>query len=225
MWGALALALGPAEASASDLSGSAAVVSDYVSRSVSYSDGHPAVQGSLTWSNAGGIEGLHADGWVSSIDFGPGDPAKAELWGTIGYSKAFGPLTFDGGVEYTAYPGAPRALHYAYYDVFASAQGSVEILTATLAVRHAPDYSGATGPATFVDLSAEADLGGLFTADAGLGYANLRPAAGGAYRYWSAGIGAAWNILTVSARYHGSDLKACGLPCGDRVVFSVGVAF
>ena len=60
---AAALALMPAGAQAAEnafeISGTAAVVTDYVFRGVSYSNGHAAVQGSLTWSKAGGIDGLH----------------------------------------------------------------------------------------------------------------------------------------------------------------------
>lgn len=223
--GGVALALWSTAAAAGDLSGQAAVVSDYVSRGVSYSDGHAAVQGSLTWTNAGGLPGLHLDGWVSSIDFGPGDPARAELWGTVGYSRSLGPLTLDGGMEYTAYPGAPRALSYAYYDFFGSAAAAVGPVTATAAVRHSPDYSGATGPATFMDLTAALPAGPLFTAEAGLGHAALGAAAGGAYTYWTAGLVADWKGVTAAVRYSGSDLGACALPCGDRVVFSVGFGF
>ena len=219
------LMLWPAAAAADDFSGEAAVVSDYVSRGVSYSDGHAAIQGSLTWSNAGGLTGLHADGWVSSIDFGAGDPAKAELWGTVGYSRAVGPLSFDTGLEYTHYAGAPKALHYAYYDAFVSATAALGVVSATAAVRHAPDYSGAAGPATFVDLTAETPVLELLTAEVSLGRANLRPAAGGTYMYWSAGLRAGWKGLTAAVRYHGSDLGACALPCGHRVVFSVGAGF
>jgi uncharacterized protein (TIGR02001 family) len=222
---AVTLALWPAAAAADDFSGQAAVVSDYVLRGVSYSDGHAAVQGSLTWSNAGGVTGLHADGWVSSIDFGRGDPAKAELWGTVGYTASAGPLTIDTGLEYTHYAGAPKALHYAYYDGFVSATAALGVVSATAAVRHAPDYSGATGPATFVDLTAATPFLALFTTDVSVGRATLRPAAGGTYMYWSAGVGAAWKGLTAAVRYHGSDLGACALPCGHRVVFSVGAGF
>ena len=103
--------------------------------------------------------------------------------------------------------------------------GALEAATVTATVRHTPDYSGATGPATFIDLAAEAPVIGLLSIEGGLGRAIQRPAAGGSYLYWSAGVGAAWKMLTAAVRYHGSDLKTCGLPCGDRVVVALGVAF
>lgn len=208
-----------------DISGEVAVVSDYVSRGLSYSNGDAAAQGSITWTNAGGVQGLHVDGWASSIDFGPGDPAKAELWGTIGYGGDLGPLTYDAGVEYTTYPGAPKALHYGYYNAFASLAAAVGPVSATAAARYTPDYSGATGPAAFFDLTGQVPLPSVFTLEAGLGFTDLQPAAGGTYMYWSAGVAAAWKGFTAAVRYHGADAKACATPCGDRVVFSLAKSF
>lgn len=213
------------DVSAPDISGQVAVVSDYVYRGLSYSDGHAAVQGSITWTNAAGVQGLHLDGWVSFIDFGPGDPAKAELWGTVGYGGGLGPLTYDAGLEYATYPGAPRVLHYSYYDAFASLGGSVGPVSATVAARYSPDYSGGTGSAAFFDLTAEVPVAGPFSLNMGAGYADLKPAAGGTYMYWSAGLGAAWKGFTAAVRYHGSDHTFCATPCGDRVVFSLGHMF
>ncbi len=207
------------------VSGEVAVVSDYISRGLSYSDGHAAAQGSITWTDAGGVQGLHVDGWVSSIDFGPGDPAKAELWGTLGYGGDLGPLTYDAGVEYTTYPGAPKALHYGYYNAFASLAAAVGPVSATAAARYTPDYSGATGPAAFFDLTGQVPLPSVFTLEAGLGFTDLQPAAGGTYMYWSAGVAAAWKGFTAAVRYHGADAKACATPCGDRVVFSLAKSF
>jgi uncharacterized protein (TIGR02001 family) len=214
-----------AHAADQEISGEVAVVSDYVSRSLSYSDGHGAVQGYVSWGNAAGVDGLHVGGWVSSVDFGPGDPAKAELWGTVGYGGGVGVFTYDAGLEYTTYPGAPKALHYSYYDAFASLGAAVGPVAATATARFTPDYSGATGRAAFVDLAGEVPVGPLFKATAIVGYADLRPAAGGAYLYWNAGLAADWLGFTAAVRYHGSDLAACQSRCGDRVVFSFGKAF
>ena len=206
-------------------SGEDAVVNDYISRGISYSNGHGAVQGAVAWSNAAGIAGLHVNGWVSSIDFGPGDPAKAELLGTIGYGGDVGPLTYDAGVDYTTYPGAPKTLHYSYYEAFASLGAAVGPVSAMASARYTPDYSAATGRAAFFDLSGEVLILTFFKATALVGYADLRPAAGGKCKYWSAGVGAGWLGFTAAVTYHGSDLKTCLAPCGDRVVFSLGRTF
>ncbi|MHB1206810.1 MAG: TorF family putative porin, partial [Rhodospirillaceae bacterium] len=131
----------------------------------------------------------------------------------------------DAGVEYTTYPGAPKALRYSYYDAFASLGAGLGPVFATATARYTPDYSGATGRAAFFDLSGEVPIAFLFKATAAVGYADLRPAAGGKYRYWSVGLGADWLGFTAAVRYHGSDLRDCRAPCGDRVVFSLGRTF
>src|SRR5437762_2574265 len=62
---------------APSITGQIAVMSDYVYRGVTYNEGNPALQATVSWSNLNGsiLRGLHIDATGSNVDFGPGDPA------------------------------------------------------------------------------------------------------------------------------------------------------
>jgi uncharacterized protein (TIGR02001 family) len=203
------------------------VVTDYVYRGVSFSEGHPAIQAYGEWSNAGASQfsGLHAGGWVSSIDFGPNDPAKAEVWGFAGYQGGKESLTYDVGIVYTTYPGAPTSLHYGYFEAYGSLGTKFGPMTLTGTAHYTPDYSGDAGRALFMDFDGEMPLTGPLKLVAGVGYADVKPAAGAKYTYWSLGVAATWHGFTAAVRYYGNDLRTCLYPCSDRVVLSVGKDF
>lgn len=223
----LILSAGAAAAAASDVadapvSGEIAVTSDYVYRGLSFSDAQPAVQASVTWAP---VAGLHADGWASSVDFGPGDPTDAELSATLGYEFETGSMTFDAGVTYIAYAGAPRGGHYDYVEIYGAARTALGGGDFTGALHYSPRYSGDVGPALFSDIEGSWPLGSGMRAVAVVGHAHLDPAAGADYAYWQAGLAVEAIGLTFDLRYHGNSAHACNSPCADRVALTILKAF
>ena len=81
--GATVMGAGAANA---EVSGSVAFVSDYVFRGISQSDGGPAVQGSLDWTN----DMFYAGVWGSSIDLGVGESMEFDLY--VGVTPTTGPV-------------------------------------------------------------------------------------------------------------------------------------
>lgn len=206
-----------------ELAGVAGAATDYIYRGVSLTDGHPAVQGSLTLTHR--PTGLHAGVWGSRIDFGPGDPARAELFLSAGKGGELAGFGYDVGVQYAVYPGAPAVLHYAYGEGFLSLSREIAGGSVTLSASYTPAYFGDTGPAWFADADAEWPIADGWKALGLIGRAGLGAAAGPRYLFWSVGIARTWNRVTATLRYHGNDLPACDAYCKDRVVLGVTVAF
>ena len=199
------------------------VVSDYIYRGVSLSDGHVAFQASAAWNNAHAsvLPGLHSDAWFSTIDFGDSDPAEVELAGTIGYSGGHR-VTYDLGLTYTAYPGVA---HYDYVEAYGAVGTTLGKATVMASVNYTPSYSGDTGAATFLDLEGEYALTGVIALVGSIGYADLKPAAGDKYAYWGLGVKVTYRRFTASVRYHGNSLNGCASACGDGVTASLSRAF
>jgi uncharacterized protein (TIGR02001 family) len=93
---------------AAEVSGSIAVVSDYVFRGVSQTNEKPALQGGITWNHE---SGFYAGAWGSSIswlsDSDPEVSSQVELDGFIGYAGEFGDsgVGYDLAATYYWYPG------------------------------------------------------------------------------------------------------------------------
>lgn len=209
------------------LSAEIAFVSDYMYRGESLSDGHPAIQASANWSNAGAAQfsGLHADAWASFIDFGPGDPTDAEISGNLGYEMSLGDVGLDAGVTYFVYAGAPRGARYDYLEIYGAAAVPLADGEIRTAVHYTPRNSGDTGPAVFTDVGFSWPLGEAITAEGEIGHAFLDPLAGDDYMYWQAGVSTEIRGITFALRYHGSDLAPCGSACGERLVLSLAKSF
>lgn len=218
---------GAQDAPPTALSAEATLVSDYIYRGQSLSDGHAAIQASTSWSNAGAARfgGLHAEAWASSIDFGPGDPTDAELSATLGYEIAQGDITFDAGLAYFVYAGAPRGGRFDYLEIYGAAMAPLAEGQITAAVHFTPRNSGDTGPAVFTDIGISWPLGEMFAIEGEVGHAQLDPLASPDYIYWQAGVSAQVHSVTFAVRYHGSDLSLCSSLCGNRVVVAVAKAF
>lgn len=215
-------------ASAAEMwSGEIALTSDYVYRGQSFSDGNPALQASAGWTNAGAanLAGLHADLWLSSVDFGPGDPTDAETSFTLGYGTEAGALRLDAGATYIVYLDAPAGGKYSYMELYGAAATEIAAGELTAAVHYSPRYSGDTGPALFADLEASWPLVGSLSAAGGVGYAHLDPRAGADYVYWQAGLNLDAAGLTFALRYHGHNQSGCVDLCADRVAVTIAKAF
>ena len=97
-----------AGSASAEVSGSVAVVSDYLFRGVTQTSEKPALQGGVTWTHD---SGSYAGGWGSSIswlsDADPDVSSQVELDVFAGYGGKFGQSEFgyDVGLNYYGYPG------------------------------------------------------------------------------------------------------------------------
>ena len=97
-----------AGSASAEVSGSVAVVSDYLFRGVTQTSEKPALQGGVTWTHD---SGFYAGGWGSSIswlsDADPDVSSQVELDMFAGYTGKFGQSEFgyDVGLNYYGYPG------------------------------------------------------------------------------------------------------------------------
>ncbi|MFD0725001.1 TorF family putative porin [Lysobacter brunescens] len=73
------------EASAVDLTGNAAIGTDYVWRGTTQTQGDPTVQAGV---KVAGESGLYASIWASNVEFAPETRASSELDFTVGWTKA-----------------------------------------------------------------------------------------------------------------------------------------
>ncbi|MGZ6187199.1 MAG: TorF family putative porin [Candidatus Binataceae bacterium] len=230
LWAGPAVAATAADQLASDskptsaVTGQIAVVSDYVYRGVTYNDGNPALQATVSWSNANAsvLPGLHVDGLASNVDFGPGDPAHTQFYGTLGYSVGSETLNADAGVTYTLYPGVPAALGYSYVEGYVSLGTKVGRASVSATLAASPDYSGHAGAAWFGNMDAAMPLTERFRLIAEAGYAGLPRAAGEQYAFWGAGVETDVYGLTLGLRYAGNSLGGC---CQARVIASIAKSF
>lgn len=95
---------------AASLTSTATATSDYLLDGVSQTQDGAALQASLdaVWES-----GFYAGVWMSSLDFGPGDPAEAEVDFYGGYAHRLGNgITLDAGVTRYTYAGAPGGYDY-----------------------------------------------------------------------------------------------------------------
>jgi uncharacterized protein (TIGR02001 family) len=95
------MALASQSASAAEVTGNAALTTDYVWRGTTQTQGDPAVQAGL---KVAGASGLYASVWGSNVEFAPETHASSEFDFTVGWGTA---LSEDWAVDV-------NVLHYRY---------------------------------------------------------------------------------------------------------------
>lgn len=84
------------------------VVSNYMYRGLSETDGGAAVQGGLDFESA---SGFYAGTWISNVDFGDGTSYEMDLY--LGFADELeNGLGYDFGYIYYAYPDAPGSADF-----------------------------------------------------------------------------------------------------------------
>lgn len=225
----------PAEGRKLEFSATLTGTSDYVWRGISQNLENPAVQGSLDMTY--GI--FYAGIWGSNIDFGSDYDANAELNFYTGLKPVWGPVTFDFGVIYYAYPASNDP--YGDLDFVELKAGySLESpwirgLTSGTTVYWSPDFSE--------------ELGDVFTVESAASYALpkigiVQPAVSGVwgtvygdrddgfvvgtnnkdkYSYWNAGLELAVENFTFDFRYWDTNIRGNGL-ADERFVFTTNIS-
>ncbi len=139
------------------LEGELGLVSDYVDRGISNSDGRPALQGGLTYGfplGSASDTALYLDIWGSSVDLDDGGEARVELDLSIGVTATLGAggPDVDAAVTWVLYPGADGDLDYNYVELPLAVGYAVrDDLYLGLGYSFAPDYSGNVGRAHYLE--------------------------------------------------------------------------
>jgi uncharacterized protein (TIGR02001 family) len=136
--------LAAADASA-QVSGSVAVVSDYLFRGVSLSEGRPAAQVNLNYDDE---SGWYAGAFASSVRFAVDADGNAEFIAYAGHAQRLGSgLSLDIGVSYAAFP---QFTAYNYAELHAALATSDVVVQ----LSYSPDYFGREVPTVYLELNA-----------------------------------------------------------------------
>jgi uncharacterized protein (TIGR02001 family) len=183
---------------AADLSYNLGVVSDYVFRGASQTDGSAAVQGGVDLS----LSKFYVGTWASNVDFGEGTDAEIDLY--AGYLTEVAGYALDLGVGSYFYVGAPNGSDYQYQEFKAVVSREVGAATLGAAVYHSFDYFGADKAATYVEANAAWTLSNTWTVSGAVGYQAFDVSAD--YTTWN--LGASYTLtdnLALDLRYHDLD--------------------
>ena len=197
------------------VSGGATLVTDYRFRGLSQTDKQFAVQGTISVKHSSGLYatvwGSSIDDYVTNLSGNPGSDQEIDF--IVGYSKAVGPVTVDGGVLYYYYPGSAQSNPGAnsdFFEPYLSVSGAIGPVTAKVTANYAPKQHAIAGlhsrddnlygaidlsaavPSTPVSLSAH--LGHNFMDDSFL-------SGGKKYTDWSLGASYTWDHLTFGVSY------------------------
>lgn len=222
--------------------------SDYVFRGISQTDEDPAAQGSIDVTYGLFYAGI----WASNVDFNDAPKATAEIdlyagiRPTMGPGPLWGPVTFDFGVLYYAYPNAED--HGAELDYVELKAGYsmvspwIKGLTSGTTLYWSPEYGGDVGEVFTLESNASYALPqfGIFAPSITGGYGTVYGdidegfSVDGTnedqYMYWNAGLMLAVEKFTFDFRYWDTDIDSAGPGicaaqhlCDERFVFTAKV--
>jgi len=209
----LALAAAPGLVLAQDAGGDPAwsveggvsVLSDYVWRGVTQTDGDPALQAEATVSHA---SGFYAGAWASTVDFGdPDDGIDHEIDVYAGWAGALGEnAELDLSVTRVTYPGANPGYGMDYTE-FAANLAFARYYT--VGVAYSPDFVQLGGKGIYYAAAADYPLGESgFGLKLGAGWYDLDDAAGDSYGDWLVGLTRSFG--PVDAELHYTDTVSYG---------------
>lgn len=176
----------------------AGVVSDYVFRGLSQTDGRAAVQGGVD----ADLGGFYLGAWASSVDFSDGTDAEIDLYG--GYRTQVSGYDLDFGVAGYGYVSAPDGADYNYVEFMAQVSRPVGPAVLGVATYYSPDFSGADKEAAYVELNAAYEVTEKWSFSAAVGHQWLDVS--GDYATWN--LGATYGLsdnLALDVRYHDLD--------------------
>jgi uncharacterized protein (TIGR02001 family) len=218
---------------------------DYVFRGISQNLEDPTVQG-----GGDATCGMfYAGVWASGVDFVPGSNGTGSGDGYVevdlyaGIKPTWGPLTFDLGVIYYAYPGGESLAQFDgslnkldYVELKLGASGTWNNFTVGGTAFWSPDYYGGSESVVTLEGTAAytfAAIGPVTPTISALIGTSIGDdpaftfAFGGDYVYWNAGVALAVDKFTFDFRYWGTDndlpfYEAIGV-VDDRFVFTAKV--
>lgn len=200
--------------------------SDYRFRGFSQTGDDPAVQGGFDLGYGIGYFGV----WASNLDFGEinnREIATAEIDIYAGIKPVVGPVTFDLGVLYYAYPGAlDSGGELNYVELKLGASGSLtDQLSVGATFYYSPDYTGELGDVYTIEGSAAYSLPKFWVFDPSIsgrlgyqtgdsvGYAALFGNGDDNYLYWDLGLTLAVEKIALDFRYVDTNVSDAGGFC------------
>jgi uncharacterized protein (TIGR02001 family) len=221
-----------------EITGTAAVTSDYVFRGVSLSEEDPAVQGSIDYTHDSGFYGSI---WGSNIDYGSDYDGDIEIDLIAGFAGETGiGIGWDVGAVYYMYPDSnstgSRDAIKDYGEAYLG--GSYQMFDAK--VWYADDYGDLGDDAWYTEVNSSFELPAGLTLGLHLGYSfgdywdQLADDAGtndGEIIDWSVGLGYTVNNFDLEVRYIDTETDSeleddSGAFANDaRVVFTVSTSF
>lgn len=196
----------------SPFSGNVTFVSDYVSRGYSWSDGRPAIQGSIDFNHA---SGLYIGMWGSSV------AEKSVIEGSsgveldvyIGYAGEIGAFGFDVGAVRYIYPGSHKSDDTDSTELYLGV--SWEFLSLTY-------YRDIDFDSNYLNFEVAYPLTESLTLDASIGYTD--PDDGKSARDWKLGVTQSFVGLDFGLHYVDSNVK--NTPNYDKaLVLSISKSF
>ena len=217
------------------------LVSEYVDRGISNSDGNPALQGGISYSIDTGIgdSAAYVGFWGSSVDFDDGGEATVELDWYFGLAGSVPgtELAWDIGGAYYTYPGAGSSLNYDYWEIPVVLSHPLgEAVTIKGSYYFSPEYFGDAGQAHYLNagLSWNIPLEPVtVTLSAATGHQWIEDNAWAGvedYQDWSAGVSVGYEAINVGLTYTDTNLSksecfAGTNVCDPKVVLRVAAAF
>lgn len=190
--------------SASPVSVTLTVTSDYRFRGQSQNGRSPAAQASIEYASDLGVT---FGAWVSNVDFSDtGDTdsfMEADFYASYGF--AIDDATSGSAkVTYYHYPENPIGTSYDYWEGQIALSHTMDKLTLNLEGNYSPDYFNGTGAATSIAAGLEYPVLDKITMSANVGHQWIDDNAlfgTDDYLYWDVGFGIELGRLSLDARY------------------------
>lgn len=215
--------------------GSVAVTNDYVYRGASQTDEHPALQGSIGWSNEltlGGQKTTLALGvWGSNVDFNDGDKASVELDYTAGLSTEVGGVGVAVGYIFYSYPGVGSSFNYNFHEGNFYLSKDFGVAAAKAGINWSPNFFGGIDDAYYWDFGVDVPLPAKFKVSGHLGVQQFERTGVDDYIDWFLRVSRPVKGLDLSATYYDTDIEDGGFcggsndNCTTRFVFAVSKSF
>ena len=188
--------------SAWGISGSFGVVSDYLFRGISQTQGDAALQASATLTHDSGV---YFTVWGSNVDFAGDNDTDFEVDFTLGYAGSIDEATtYDVNVSYYTYPGQPSGASYNYFEIGAGITHDLgNGLSVGAKFAWSPENFDDTGNEIWLALNGTYEMTEWLSVSANLGYQSLDkdyyfPED---YFYYDVGATVSYGILDLDVRY------------------------
>jgi uncharacterized protein (TIGR02001 family) len=213
--------LATAAAANAEVTGTAAIVSDYDFRGITQTNEDAALQLSIDY---GHESGWYAGVWGSNVDFGSTDPSH-EIDVYTGFKGSAGDFGWDAGIVYYTYPSESDFNYPEIYGKF-----SFSILSGGL--YYSNDFGASDDGALYVYADVGVPAGPVtFTAHAGYSTGDgiqsyyFGPGGDDAYSDFAIGVSYSASNLTLGLKWVTTDgFEGGDAYYGDRVILSVSTA-
>jgi uncharacterized protein (TIGR02001 family) len=209
------------------VSGSVALLTDYVYRGVSQTLEEAALQGELRWTHE--ESGFYIAAWASNVDFIPSggidDDADLEIDGLLGINRKIGEnMSWGAGLTYYYYPGTAPGVDYDFLEL----NLTYGYRWLTFGLNYSDDVIASDETGIDYVVSASIPLADKLTLGATVGYWDLDDALGDSYTRWEARLAYDFGQAVLAVSYHDTDSSGEGLfgeNATERVVVGVSRAF